>query len=186
MTSPSAGQAIDTQAITDKARRNLLQLLEAVSAHTLLPRQHMSTGLMSSHNVQVRGKKNLVLERSLAGTVGLFVKFSTLQDYGVDKLFFLENHNVDHSQQNIVFLALGENAKTIRTVAGMFFSITSPYSWLCCVQTGSQVEYLDFLLLFVFSLDPKINVNISEHTQWLDLNLIMSRAIVTCLQRTVS
>ena len=69
-------------------------------------------------SLQVRGKKNLVIERSLAGTVGLFVKFSTLQEYGVDRLFFLENHNVDQSQRNIVFLVRGENAKTVRTVAG--------------------------------------------------------------------
>jgi len=69
---------------------------------------------------QVRGKKNLVIEKSLAGTVGLFVKFSTLQEYGVDKLFFLENHNVDQSQRNIIFLVRGENAKTVRTVAGMY------------------------------------------------------------------
>lgn len=68
---------------------------------------------------QVRGKKNLVIQRSLAGTIGLFVKFSTLQEYGVDRLFFLENHNVDQSQRNIIFLVRGENAKTIRTVAGM-------------------------------------------------------------------
>ena len=68
---------------------------------------------------QVRGKKNLVVERSLAGTVGLFVKFSTLQEYGVDKIFFLENHNVDSSQRNVIFLVRGEKAKTVRTVAGM-------------------------------------------------------------------
>lgn len=61
----------------------------------------------------------MVIERSLAGTVGLFVKFSTLQEYGVDRLFFLENHNVDQSQRNVVFLIRGENAKIVRTVAGM-------------------------------------------------------------------
>ena len=59
-----------------------------------------------------------MIERSLAGTIGLFVKFSTLQEYGVDKLFFLENHNVDSSQRNIVFLVRGESAKKVRTVAG--------------------------------------------------------------------
>lgn len=67
----------------------------------------------------MRGKKNLVIEKSLAGTIGLFVKFSTLQEYGVDKVFFLENHNVDASQRNVVFLVRGENAKKTRTVAGM-------------------------------------------------------------------
>ncbi|KAK3719096.1 Vacuolar protein-sorting-associated protein 33 [Vermiconidia calcicola] len=94
MAAHPAAKAINTQEITDKARRDLLQLLEAV-----------------------RGKKNLVLERSLAGTIGLFVKFSTLQEYGVDKVFFLENHNVDSSQRNVIFLLRGDNAKTVRTVA---------------------------------------------------------------------
>jgi hypothetical protein len=64
----------------------------------------------------------LVIEKSLAGTIGLFVKFSTLQEYGVDKVFFLENHNVDASQRNVVFLVRGENAKKARTVAGMLTS----------------------------------------------------------------
>ena len=64
----------------------------------------------------------MVIEKSLAGTIGLFVKFSTLQEYGVDKVFFLENHNVDASQRNVVFLVRGENAKKARTVAGMFAS----------------------------------------------------------------
>jgi hypothetical protein len=66
---------------------------------------------------QVRGKKNLVLEKSLAGPIGLFVKFSTLQDYGVDKVFFLENGNADVSQRNVVFLARGESAKQAQSIA---------------------------------------------------------------------
>lgn len=107
--------------------------------------------------MQVRGKKNLVIERSLAGTVGLFVKFSTLQEYGVDRLFFLENHNVDQSQRNIVFLIRGENAKTVRTVAGMqcaaVFSLVSPPTFPRDLK--SRVLRLQHPL-FVFSLDPYI------------------------------
>ncbi|KAL8784199.1 MAG: hypothetical protein Q9213_004091 [Squamulea squamosa] len=85
---------IDTDAIKDKARKDLLDLLEGV-----------------------RGKKNLVLEQSLAGPIGLFVKFSTLQDYGVDKVFFLENDNLDASQKNVVFLASGEKANQCIAIA---------------------------------------------------------------------
>lgn len=84
--------------------------------------------------IQVRGKKNLVIEKALAGTIGLFVKFSTLQEYGVDKVFFLENHNVDASQRNVVFLVRGENAKKTRTVAGMIqylFLLLTPRFLLC-------------------------------------------------------
>lgn len=69
---------------------------------------------------QVRGKKNLVIEKSLAGPIGIFVKFSTLQDHGVDKVFFLENDNVDASQKNVIFLSRGENANQPMAVAGMY------------------------------------------------------------------
>ncbi|KAL9034246.1 MAG: hypothetical protein Q9180_005513 [Flavoplaca navasiana] len=90
--SPHPG--IDTDAIKDKAKKDLLDLLEGV-----------------------RGKKNLVIEQSLAGPIGLFAKFSTLQDYGVDKVFFLENDNLDTSQKNIVFLASGEKANNCVAIA---------------------------------------------------------------------
>ncbi|KAF3001261.1 hypothetical protein E8E13_003637 [Curvularia kusanoi] len=79
--------------IAEKARRDLLLLLEGVR------------------------KKNLVLEKALAGPLNLLVKFSTLQEYGVDKPFFLENDNVDASQRNVVFLVRGEKAKTVVKVA---------------------------------------------------------------------
>ncbi|KAJ9648480.1 Vacuolar protein-sorting-associated protein 33 [Coniosporium tulheliwenetii] len=86
--------ALNTQDIAEKARRDLLQLLEGV-----------------------RGKKNLVLEKSLADTLSLIVKTSTLREYGVDKFYFLENDNVDSSQRNVVFLARGEKAKTVIAIA---------------------------------------------------------------------
>ncbi len=76
---------------------------------------------------KVRGKKNLVIERALAGPIGIFVKFSTLQDYGVDKVFLLENGNADVSQQNVVFIARGERAKHAQSIAGMFdFQVSFP------------------------------------------------------------
>jgi vacuolar protein sorting-associated protein 33A len=67
---------------------------------------------------QVRGKKNLVLEKALAGTLGLYVKFSTLQEYGVDRVYFLENNNVDSSQKNVFFLARADDHKKVTAVAG--------------------------------------------------------------------
>lgn len=70
--------------------------------------------------LQVRGKKNLVIGQDLAGPVGLFVKFSLLQEYGVDRVFLLENANVDSTQRNVVFLVHGENVNHVRTVAGMW------------------------------------------------------------------
>lgn len=78
---------------------------------------------------QVRGKKNLVIEESLAGPIGIFVKFSTLQDHGVDKVFLLENDNVDASQKNVIFLARGEKANQPIAVAGMYvISFSFPYA----------------------------------------------------------
>ncbi|KAI5867055.1 vacuolar protein sorting 33A-like protein [Durotheca rogersii] len=84
----------DTDQIRDKAHKDLLYLLEGV-----------------------RGKKNLVIERSLAGPIGVVAKVSTLQDYGVDKFFFLENGNADTSQRNVVFMARGECARHAQSIA---------------------------------------------------------------------
>ena len=61
-----------------------------------------------------------MLQKTLAGPLNLLVKFSTLQEYGVDKPFFLENDNVDSSQRNIVFLVRGERAKTVMAVASTY------------------------------------------------------------------
>ena len=59
-----------------------------------------------------------MIEKSLAGPVGLVVKASTLRDYGVDNFFFLENKNADTSQRNVIFIARGECARSTRTIAG--------------------------------------------------------------------
>jgi hypothetical protein len=59
-----------------------------------------------------------VLEKSLAGPIGIVAKVSTLQDYGVDKFFFLENKNASTSQRNVVFIARGEDIRHAQTIAG--------------------------------------------------------------------
>ncbi|KAF4232016.1 hypothetical protein CNMCM8980_010593 [Aspergillus fumigatiaffinis] len=84
----------DADYIKDKARRELLTLLEGV-----------------------RGKKNLVISQNLAGPVGIFVKFSQLQEYGVDRVFLLENANVDSSQRNVIFLIHAEKMRQVQTAA---------------------------------------------------------------------
>jgi len=91
--------------------------------------------------VQARGKKNLVISQELAGPVGLFVKFSVLQEYGVDRVFLLENANIDSSQRNVVFLVRGEKAQHVRTVAGRSTPASQPSasasasaSTLCCLS----------------------------------------------------
>ncbi|KAL8714816.1 MAG: hypothetical protein Q9220_001329 [cf. Caloplaca sp. 1 TL-2023] len=106
---------IDTELIKEKARKDLLDLLEGV-----------------------RGKKNLVIEQSLAGPIGLFVRFSTLQDYGVDKVFFLENDNLDSSQKNVVFLASGEKASQCIAIAGQIKRL----------QQNSSIEH-EFSVIWV-------------------------------------
>ena len=73
----------------------------------------------------------MVIEKSLAGPIGLFVKFSTLQDHGVDKVFFLENDNVDASQKNIIFLARGEKANQPIAIAGMYVLLLL-WMWGAC------------------------------------------------------
>ncbi|KAK0862227.1 Vacuolar protein-sorting-associated protein 33 [Friedmanniomyces endolithicus] len=138
MAARQASQAINTQDITDKSRRDLLLLLEAV-----------------------RGKKNLVIERSLASIIGLFVKFSTLQEYGVDKLFFLENHNVDSSQRNIVFLVRGENAKIVRTVAENTRDLTEAEQ-IRLVRSESKIDH-DFTVIWVPRRTLVSNLILEEH-----------------------
>ncbi|KAF2736592.1 Sec1-like protein [Polyplosphaeria fusca] len=101
--------------IGEKARRDLLLLLEGV-----------------------RGKKSLVFEKALAGPLNLLVKFSTLQEYGVDRAFFLENDNVDSSQRNVVFLVRGEKAQTVLAVANQIKRI----------QRDSQIEH-EFSIIWV-------------------------------------
>lgn len=96
----------DTGEVRDKARRDLLYLLETV-----------------------RGKKNLVIEESLAGPIGTIAKVSTLQDYGVDKFFFLENANTDTSQRNVIFVARGECGRHAQNIAGAY---TRPIFYHCC------------------------------------------------------
>lgn len=60
------------------------------------------------------------MSKGLSGPIGLFVKFSVLQDYGVDRVFLLENANVDSSQRNVVFLIHSENTGEVQSAAGMY------------------------------------------------------------------
>ncbi|KAH9815664.1 Vacuolar protein sorting-associated protein 33A [Teratosphaeria destructans] len=144
MAAHSAIKAIDNKEITDKARRDLLLLLE-----------------------QVRGKKNLVIERALAGTIGLFVKFSELQQYGVDKVFFLENHNIDSSQRNIIFLVRGENAKKVRTVAAHLSPnflrlLLTKAEQIRLVRSESKIDH-DFNIIWVPRRTLVSNLILEEH-----------------------
>lgn len=103
--------------------------------------------------MQARGKKNLVISQELAGPVGLFVKFSVLQEYGVDRVFLLENANIDSSQRNVVFLVRGEKAQHVRTVAGRS-CLFSPFSTLLPIvdlgiALGTSVDCADVSQLYV-------------------------------------
>lgn len=79
-----------------------------------------------------------MIEKSLAGPIGVFVKFSTLQGHGVDKVFFLENDNVDASQKNVIFLARGEKANQPIAIAGMY---VLPFSAYLRYPISSIVEF---------------------------------------------
>lgn len=89
--------------------------------------------------MQTRGKKNLVLSQELAGPVSLFVKFSVLQEYGVDRVFLLENANIDSSQRNVVFLVRGEKAHQVRIVAGTLCSLAP--SFIICTLVLSSPHF---------------------------------------------
>jgi len=98
-----------------------------------------------------------VLEKALAGSLSLLVKFSTLQEYGVDKPFFLENDNVDSSQRNVVFLVRGEKAKTVISVASELM-IQFPYlleMW-SSIYLGQKGGFADSTPLCVANFAPYI------------------------------
>jgi vacuolar protein sorting-associated protein 33A len=59
----------------------------------------------------------------LTGPINLFVNFPTLKEYGVDKLFVLENGNTDSSQRNIAYLVHGEKPSEVQATAGMMLFI---------------------------------------------------------------
>lgn len=83
--------------------------------------------------------------------MGLFVKFSELQDYGVHRVFYLENANIDSSQRNVVFLVRGEKARHVRTVAGMTLLFLPPFrlvrpllvSSMFGIRNGPHSDYAD-------------------------------------------
>lgn len=58
-----------------------------------------------------------MLQKALVGPIELLVKFSELQELGVDRIFILENDNVDASQRNVIFIACGEKAKQAQAIA---------------------------------------------------------------------
>jgi hypothetical protein len=97
--------------------------------------------------IKVRGKKNLVISKDLAGPVGLFVKFSVLQEYGVDRVFLLENANVDSSQRNVVFLVHAEKVNQVATVAGTSIYRPLRVFWLCSPIVSSCPRSIDFAFL---------------------------------------
>jgi hypothetical protein len=121
----------------------------------------MCKATANSQCLQVRGKKNLVLEQSLAGPIGILVKFSTLQDYGADKVFFLENGNADTSQRNVVFITRGESARNAQSIAGMYVLEQSLQARSVVQNTtsmGSKSRLRRPLLpLYLVSPDPDMN-----------------------------
>lgn len=80
----------------------------------------------------------MVISKDLAGPLGLFVNFSALQEYGVDKVFLLENENIDSSQRNVVFLVHAEKPSRVKSTAGMY--VQSP-SFPIILRSLSLVWY---------------------------------------------
>lgn len=89
-----------------------------------------------------------MFDRSLVGPIGTIVKVATLQEYGVDKFFILENNNVDASQRNVVFVARGECGRHAEAIAGkMRVAMRVAMRMRCDVQfslasSGAAVIYV--------------------------------------------
>lgn len=93
-----------------------------------------------------------MIGRGLTGPLGLFVQFSTLKEYGVDKVFELENGNTDSSQRNIVYLVHGEKANLVQAVAGKTWKSSTDRT-----RDLKEIASMTFILLFAISLVPIAN-----------------------------
>ncbi|KAK9475410.1 Sec1-like protein [Dipodascopsis tothii] len=85
---------------------------------TINPRTIKQDALASFLNIleSVRGRKSLVLERSLSASLSYIARFSVLQEHGVDNIFWLDDGpQKDSSQSNIVYLIRSDitNAKLV-------------------------------------------------------------------------
>lgn len=95
-----------------------------------------------------------MFDKSLVGPIGTIVKVNTLQEYGVDKFFVLENDNVDTSQQNVVFIARGECGRHAETIASTLTFLGFRHD-----ASSTLLGKLTLLLLFClrFPLQAKSN-----------------------------
>jgi Sec1 family len=111
--------------------------------------------------LQVRGKKNLVLEQSLAGPISSIVEVATLREYGVDKFFFLEKKNADTSQRNVVFIARGESGRHPSIIAGTTVSPSIETRHNPQAAGAATTHYSVFEVLLVASRGP-LHVSVSN------------------------
>lgn len=102
---------IDTEAIKATAIKDLLDLVDSV-----------------------RGKKALVLDRTLTGPIGLLVKFSLLKDHGIDKVYHLEPDAaqlvVNHDKVIYLLRPSQKNAEIITGSTASLFALSPSLTWL--------------------------------------------------------
>lgn len=72
--------------------------------------------------------------------MGLVVKFSVLQEYGVDRVFLLETGNVDSSQKNVIFIARAEKPEQIKLTTGELNCLTFVHSFITGVISMKLVS----------------------------------------------
>ncbi|KAK9451169.1 Sec1-like protein [Limtongia smithiae] len=87
---------------------------------SISPEQLKSDALVSFLKLleSVRGKKSLILDRTLSAPLSHIARFSVLQEHGVDNIFWLDDGpQKDAAQRNIVYLIRGDiqNATTVST-----------------------------------------------------------------------
>lgn len=68
----------------------------------------------------VRGKKALVIDPSLTGTLGLISKFSLLRDHGIDKVYHLDPSPFTVPQDKIIYLLRPQKRNT-ELVVGILY-----------------------------------------------------------------
>lgn len=99
----------------------------------------------------------------------------------MDKPFFLENHNIDSSQRNIIFMVRGEDAKKIRMLAGtpslLFLS-----SQFTLPSSALKVGYADFSISTLYIQSCSQKQQCDSIIIGLTCTFQSSAEISTCLQ----
>ncbi|VVT53905.1 uncharacterized protein SAPINGB_P003809 [Magnusiomyces paraingens] len=103
---------VDTKALKDEALDSLLATLDAI-----------------------RGRKCLVIDRSLASTLSLIASYGTLQEHGVEKMFWLDSPSL----VQLISAAVTSSTSGPKYITFLVPSVASPHSAALVASTAQQL-----------------------------------------------